>query len=220
LEDFEMKYTDAIPPSYYNPDGLNPYSMTVTDEFLCGETVRLWSAREHSKHLMSVYNAEMLDSDAVLGELFFRQKRKLCRVGRGGGWHQWLQQNRISRSVADRLALEFAEHYDLADELEHRFAADPIEGRICQRARRTADRLRKSLPSPRSRMTFLQVLADLLNLQADWKEGAVRLSIPPPEDEEKWKNVVVPPVMVIGEDGHPVPVDYELKSSEAEDSTL
>jgi len=213
-----MKYIDAVPPSFFNPDGLNPYSLTVTDEFLCGEIVRLWSAREHSKHLVSVHNAEMSDSDAVLGELFFRQKRKLCRIGRGGGWNQWLTQNRISRSVADRLALQFAEHYGLAEELDHQNATELIEGRICQRARRTAERLTKSLPSPLSRMTFLQVLADLLDLQADWEDGAVRLSIPPPEDEEKWKNVVVPPVMVIGEDGRPVPVDYELKSAEREES--
>lgn len=211
-----MKYIDAVPPSFFNPDGLNPYSLTVTDEFLCGEIVRLWLAREHSKHLMSVYKDEMLDSDAVLGELFFRQKHKLCRAGRSGGWHQWLKQNRISRSVADRLALEFAEYYGMADELEHRNVAAPTEGHIFQRARRTADYLTKSLPSPRSRMTFLQVLADLLDLQANWEDGAVRLSIPPPEDEEKWKNVVVPPVMIIGENGHPVPVDYELKSAETE----
>lgn len=213
-----MKYFGAVPPSFSNPDGLNPYPTTVTDEYLSGEIVRLWSAREHSKYLMSIHNSEMLDSDAALGELFFRQKRKLCRVGRGGGWHQWLKQNRISRSVADRLALEFAENYDLADELEHRPASDPVEQGICQIAHRAANRLTKSLPSLRTRMVFLQVLADLLNLQADWEDGAIRLSIPPPEDPKKWKHVVVPNVMVIGADGVPTPVDYELKSTETEET--
>ena len=48
----------------------------------------------------------------------------------------------------------------------------------------------------------------------------LRLSIPPPEDEQKWKNVVVPNVMVVREDGVPVPVNYELRSDDAEDSPL
>jgi hypothetical protein len=65
-------------------------------------------------------------------------------------------------------------------------------------------------------MTFVQVLADLFDLQVDWEVGAVRLSIPPPEDEEKWKNVVVPSVMVIGEDGVVAPVSYELKSADGQ----
>jgi hypothetical protein len=169
---------------------------------------------------MSIHNSEMLDTDAALGELFFRQKQKLCRAGRSGGWHQWLKQNRISRSVADRLALEFAEHFGLAGELEHRTTTDPIKGRMCLRARRIAGRLTKSLPSPRSRMAFLQVLADLLSLQADWEDEGVRLSMPPPENEEKWKQVVVPPVMVIGEDGVPKPADYELKDAKSADSQL
>ena len=215
-----MKYMDAVPPSFSNPDGLTPYPTTITDEFLCGEIVYLWSAREHSKYLMSIHNSEMLDTDAALGELFFRQKQRLCHAGRSGGWHQWLKQNRISRSVADRLALEFAENFGLAAELEHRTTTDPVKGRLCQRARRIADRLTKSLPSPRSRLTFLQVLADLLSLQADWEEEAVRLTVPPPEDEEKWKRVVVPSVMVVGEDGRAVAVDYELKSADTEERAL
>jgi hypothetical protein len=215
-----MKEVSAIPQFFSNPDGINSFPTTVTDEYLAGQIVFLWQAREHSKYLMNVNKADMLESDATLGELFFRQKRKLCRLGRNGGWQQWLQQNRISRSVADRLALEFAEYYGLTDELEHRTTADPIEGHICQRAHRTAERLTKFLVSPRSRMTFVQVLADLFDLQVDWEVGAVRLSVPPPEDGEKWKSVVVPPVMVVGEDGHPVPVDYELKSAETEEPAL
>jgi hypothetical protein len=215
-----MKDVNAIPPSFSNPDGLNPFPTSVTDEFLCGQIVFLWQAREHSKYLMNINKDDMLKSDEVLGELFFLQKRKLCRLGRRGGWHEWLRQNRISRSVADRLALEFAEYQGLADELEHRTTADPIEGHICQRAHRAAERLTKFLVSPRSRMTFVQVLADLFGLQVDWEVGAMRLSIPPPEDEQKWKNVVVPNVMVIGEDGFAMPVNFELKSADGAGSPL
>lgn len=120
--------------------------------------------------------------------------------------------------VADRLALEFAEHFGLAGELERRTTTDPVKGRMCQKARRIADRLTKSLPSPHSRMTFLRVLADLLSLQADWEDEAVRLSIPPPEDGRKWEHV--PNVVTIGEDGIPRPISYELKDSESADSPL
>jgi len=192
----------------------------VTDEYLCGEIVFLWSAREHSKHLMNVNKADMLKSDEVLGELFFRQKQRLCRLGRNGGWNQWLTQNGISRSTADRLALEHAEFYGLTDELAHRAIADPIEGRVCQAAHRTANRLYKFFSSPDSRMKFVQVLADLFDLRVEREGEAVRLSIPPPEDEEKWKNVVVPNVMVIMADGVPMPVDYELRNGVGEDSPL
>jgi hypothetical protein len=116
--------------------------------------------------------------------------------------------------------LEHAEYYGLTDELAHRATTDPIEGRVCQAAHRTADRLNKFLSSPDSRMTFVQVLADLLNLRVDWEGETVRLSIPPPEDGEKWKNVVVPNVMVTGEDGVPMPVNYELKNADETDSPL
>lgn len=214
-----MKDVNAITP-FSNPDGLKPLPTTVTDGYLSGQIVFLWQAREHSKYLMNINKDDMLKSDEVLGELFFRQKRKLCHLGRGGGWYQWLKENRISRSVADRLALEFAEYYGVAHELEHRTTADPIEGHICQRAHRTAERLTKFLVSPRSRMTFVQVLADLFDLRVDLEVGAVRLSIPPPEDEEKWKNVVVPNVMVLREDGVPLPVNYELRSDDGADSLL
>jgi hypothetical protein len=54
----------------------------------------------------------------------------------------------------------------------------------------------------------------------DLEVGEVRLSIPAPEDGEKWKNVVVPNVMVIREDGVPTPVNYELRDDGGVDSPL
>ena len=69
-------------------------------------------------------------------------------------------------------------------------------------------------------MTFVQVLADLLDLRVEWEGDTVRLSISPPENEEKWKNVVVPNIMVIREDGVPMPVNYELKNADETDSPL
>jgi hypothetical protein len=217
---FNMKETGVTSQSSSNPEDFISFPTTVTDEYISGEIVFLWSAREHSKHLMSVNEAEMLQSDATLGELFFRQKRKLCRLGRNGGWLQWLKENGISRSTADRLALEYAEFYGLVDKLVHRTIADPIEGRICQAAHRTASRLNKFLSSPVSRMNYVRVLADLLDLRVDWEGETVRLSISPPGDEEKWKNVLVPNVIVIRDDGTPMPVDYELKSADEVESPL
>lgn len=209
-----MRDVYDIAPSFANPDGLNPFPTSVIDEYVPGQIIFLWQAREHSKHLMNINKADMLTSDATLGELLFRQKRSLCRLGRNGGWLQWLKENGISRSTADRLALEHAEYYGLTDELAHRAIADPIEGRVCQAAHRTADRLNRFLSSPGSRMTFVQVLADLLDLRVDWEGKTVRLSIAPPENSEKWKNVVVPKVMVVGENGNPMPVNYDLKNTD------
>jgi len=215
-----MKEVNAIQQSFLDPDGLNPFPTMVTDEYLSGEIVFLWSAREHSKHLMTVHKDDMLKSDAVLGELLFRQKRELCRLGRNGGWLQWLTQNRISRSIADRLALEHAEFYGLTDELPHRNNADPIEGRVCQAACRAADHLNKFLPSPKSRMAFVQVLAGLFELQVEREGDSVRLNFPPPQDDVKWENMVVPNVVMIGDDGVPKPVNYELRNGDDEASAL
>jgi len=199
-------------PSYLqNPDTLKSFPTSVTDPYLCGELVRIWIARQHAKFLMDTYKNEMADYDATLGELFFRQKRKLCRQGRGGGWHLWLQQNGITRSTADRLALRFAQEHGLTDDLAHRTPGDRLQGDICLAAHRDGRRLNKYLPSPSNRMTYVQVLADLLDLRVEWEGEAVRLSISPLEGSEEWANPVVPSVMVLGSDGAFVPVNYELK---------
>ena len=175
----------------------------------------LWSAREHSRHLMNIHRKDMLKSDGVLAELLFRQKRRLSHLGRGGGWLPWLKQNKISRSTADRLVLQHAETFDLTDELPHRTIAEPLEGDVCLAANRTCDRLGDKLRSPKSRMIFVQVLADLLDLRVESEEQAVRLSIPP-LDERDWSHVVVPNVMFMREDGFPSPVDYELREVDAD----
>jgi hypothetical protein len=205
---------DVIPPSFSNPDGLNAFPMSVTDPYLCGEIVRLWMAREHAKFLMNTYKTEMSDCDATLGELFFRQKQKLCLQGRGGGWHQWLRENAIARSTADRLALQFAQELGLTDQLAHRVPSDRLEGEICVTAHRDARRLSKYLPSQRSRMTYIYVLSDLFELRLELEGDVVRLSVPPPEDPERWTNPVVPSVVVLNADGTIAPVDYELQEGE------
>ena len=72
-------------------------------------------------------------------------------------------------------------------------------------------------------MTFIQVLADLFQLNVDCDGGvdSVRLRIPPPLDENDLASCGVPNVLEIGADGTPKPVNYELKESEGvEESPL
>src|ERR1035437_2592333 len=181
------------------------------DTFLAGEIVNQWADRESFCRNMCFQQAEVLKRDAVLGELLYQMKHKLCRLGRGGGWSTWLKQQKIPRSTADRLVLEDAEFYGLTGGLLHRDIAEPLDGNVCQAAHRTADRLDNMLKSSRSRMNFVKVLADLFGLKVDWEGEGVRLSIPPPVDDDNPENYVVPPIIEVQEDGTIRPFNYELK---------
>jgi hypothetical protein len=200
-------------------DGGAQFRTPVSDEYLAGETIFLWSTREHFRRQMNIQRAEVRKADATLGELLFRMKRKLARMGRNGGWSAWLRQNGISRASADRLVLGFAESRGLTDELSHREFIEPLQGNVCIAAHRTCDRLEAMLNTPRSRMIFIQVLADLLDLEVDLEGGvhSVRLSIPKPIDENDPSIYAVPSSISVQDDGIIRPVDYELKDESRED---
>jgi hypothetical protein len=189
------------------------------DDFLAGEIVHQWSCRQSYRRQICGLEAEFKKHDAVLGDLFYRMKRKLSKAGRNGGWSRWLKQRRIPRATADRLVLEHAEFFGLADELPHRERDEPLEGNVAQAAYRTNDRLENTLTTPRSRMTFIRCLADLLGLEAEWDDTAsVRLTIPPPISEDEFKDRA-PNIIHITEDGSVQPVDYELKEQDGNGET-
>jgi hypothetical protein len=189
------------------------------DSTLVYEIVTKWIDRESHRRDMHFHKNEVLKRDAVLGELLFVMKHKLCRLGRRGGWSAWLKERRISRSTADRLVQEHAEFHGLSGELLHRDITEPLEGNVCLAAHRTADRLDNILKSSRSRMNFVKVLADLFGLTVDWEGEGVRLTIPPPVEEDDWmKNA--PDIFELGPDGEAKPVDYELVQGEEEESAF
>ena len=197
-----------------NPEQMR-YAALVADDFVPGEILYNWSARQNYRHIENVQKAEVLKLDVILGELLYRQKLKLSHLGRSGGWKSWLDEYKIPRATADRLVLEHAEYYSLTDELPHRNIAEPLEGRICQSASRVSERVETMLTSPLSRMSFLRCLADLLELSVDYDGDTVRLSVPPPFNENDWKNEPVPPIFDMLPDGTPRPVSYELRDEEA-----
>jgi hypothetical protein len=189
------------------------------DEYLAGEVVHQWSCRQSYRRQICGLEAEFKKHDAVLGDLLYRMKRKLSKMGRNGGWSQWLKQRRIPRATADRLVLEHAEFFGLADELPHRERNEPLEANVSQAAYRTSDRLENMLTSPKSRMTFLRCLADLFGLSVEYGDGdCVRLTIPPPITDEEI-NYTAPNIIEVLDDGTVRPVNYELRGDE-EDSVL
>jgi hypothetical protein len=188
---------------------------SVDDEFVAGEIVNRWYHREGSRRLKNLHEADMLKWDAELAELLFRMKQKLSRLGRSGGWSLWLRQQNIQRSTADRLVAQYAESYGLTDELRHRDTSEPLEANVCLAASRTSKRLKNMLKTPRSRMKFVQALADLFDLKVDWDSEGLRLSIPPVS--EGHIDCRVPNVIQIAADGSVVPVDYELRGVGNED---
>jgi hypothetical protein len=190
------------------------------DQYLAGEIVQQWSMRQSSRREIATRQAEVLKRDAVLGELLYRKKRELCKLGRNGRWCAWLKQRKIPRSTADRLVLQHAEFFRLEDEFPHRESSEPMDGNISQAAYRTSDRLENMLTTPRSRMTFIRCLADLLGLDLEFTDlESVRLTIPPPVDENSDVNDVAPNIIELQPDGTVRPVNYELRDGD-EDSVL
>jgi hypothetical protein len=208
-----MTQFQSNPESSPVPESGHQFQYPVTEDYLAGEAVSQWVNREQYRRTINVQKAEMLKVDAVLGELLYRMKCKLCRLGRNGTWSTWLRQQKIARSTADRLALDYAESHGLSDEFTHR-QGEPLEGNICTAAQRTVDRLENMLRSPVSRMTFVKVLADLFQLKVDWEGEGARLSLPRQFDDENPNTYLMPNVFEMQPDGSPRPVNYELRDAE------
>jgi hypothetical protein len=213
-----MTQFNSNPESSPVAESGHQFQHPVSPEFLAGETVLYWANREQYRRFMNTQRAEMLKVEAVLGELLYRMKRKLCRLGRTGGWSTWLKQQKIVRSTADRLVRDYAETHGLSDEFSHR-QGEPNEGNICIAAQRTADRLENMLRSPNSRMTYVKVLADLFGLTVEWEVDGARLSLPRQFDDDNPNTYLVPNVIEMLPDGRPCPVNYELRDEE-EDSVF
>lgn len=205
-------YETCIPPELLlTESGCYQPLCPVDDEWVPGEIVNRWHHREQSRHLRDTYEREMLEFDAVLAELLFRRKQTLCQYGRGGKWSDWLRQQRISRSTADRLVAQYAETHGLGDELRHREIVEPLRPTIGVAALRAFRRVKKMLITPRSRMTFLSCLADQFGLGIEVKEdGSMLLSLSPPSNEKGFSDRV-PNVIQILDDGSVVPHDYRLR---------
>jgi len=162
----------------------NPFRIPVRDEHLENEIALQWGQREYYRNFVNLQKAEILKIDAALGELFYRQKRRLSQPGRNGAWSAFLRQHNIIRNTDDRMILDYIEFFGLSDELSHRATPESLENRICQTAYRTADRLENMLKSPQSRILFVRCIADFFELTVDIEGDGVRLSIPPTADEK------------------------------------
>ena len=209
----------AAPEMFLSESGSYRPLCPVDDEFVAGEIVSRWFHREHSRRLKDMHESEMLTFDAELAELLFRMKQKLSRLGRNGGWSLWLRQQNIQRSTADRLVTQYAESYGLTDELRHREITEPLEGNVCLAANRASKRLKNMLKTPRSRMTFIKVLADLFGLGIEYGEAdSVRLTMPPAIAAANI-NQSVPNVIEVHDDGTIRPIDYELRDECSEDGS-
>jgi hypothetical protein len=213
-----MEQLNSCPTSYQLDEGDQQFQYPVSDEYVAGEAVFHWVNREQYRRVINAQKAEMLKVDAVLGELLCRMKKKLCRLGRQGGWSAWLEQQRISRSTADRLVLGYAESHGLRDEFTHR-EGEPLEGNICVAAHRTSDRLENMLKTPKSRMTFVKVLADLLGLKVEWEDDGALLRLPRQFDDDNPDTYLMPNIIEMQPDGRARPVNYELRDEE-EDSVF
>ena len=76
------------------------------------------------------------------------------------------------------------------------------------------------LGTPRSRMSFVKVIANLFGLELEY-DGAdsVRVAIPAPIDNANI-NFTVPNLIEVHDDGTIRPIDYELKDEEGANAPL
>lgn len=213
MEIDEQSSTDDV----FGDELLHACSKTVDDAYLAGETVAAFANRRHLARTMNEYKSEVKKADAVLAPLLYRMKCRLSRVGRSGRWLAWLKQNKIERSCADRLVLEFAESIGRRYELPSRYIPEPLLGDIGLAAHRASERVQKKLTSTWSKMQFLSCLANLLDLTVDWNGNSVQLGPPAPCDLSEAEICRVPSVIEVLEDGTIRPVDYELKEKEGVD---
>ncbi len=214
MEMDEQNSTDDV----FGDELLHACSKTVDDAYLAGETVAAFANRRHLARTMNVYKSELKKADAVLAPLLYRMKCRLSRVGRSGRWHARLKQNKIERSCADRLVLEFAESIGRRYELPSRYIPEPLQGNISLAAHRACERVEKKLTSPWSRMQYIMCLANLLDLSVEWDGDLVRLGPSAPcalSDAEICK---VPNVIEVLEDGTIKPIDYELHDEDRANS--
>jgi len=203
----EQKQSEDV----FEDELLHLCSRTVDDAYLAGEAVFAFANRRHLARTMREYQREVEKADTILAPLFYRMKQRLSRPGRSGRWHQWLRQNKIERSCADRLVLAYAESIGRRYELSSRGVTEPLEGDISLAAHRACGHVEKRLISQRSRMQFITCLADLLNLSVTWDGDKVQLGEEAQCDLSYAEISRVPNVMEILEDGTIRPVDFELR---------
>lgn len=186
------------------------------DCYLSGEILSHWHNRKSFQREMNGLQAEVSRIDGVLSGLLYEQKKRLCRLGKNGGWSRWLKQHKIPRATADRLVLEHIEFFGLHDELPKRERFEPARWRISRAAQVVGERHEQMLKASDSKITFLWCLADRLGVAVEYSvDGSLRLSTPPPEKREDI-DYRVPPVIQIGEDGTIQPVNYELADKDGE----
>lgn len=189
------------------------------DGYLSGEIVSQWFQRKSLQREMTGLQAELSRMDGVLSGLLYEQKKRLCRLGRNGGWSRWLKQNHIPRATADRLTLEHIEFFGLHDELPKRERFELPAWEITRAAHEVSERHLNMLKAPDAKITFLRCLADRLGVAVEYSaDGSIHLSTPPPEKPEDI-DYRVPNVIQIDDSGKVVPVNYELREGE-EDSVL
>lgn len=164
--------------------------------------------------------AEVSRIDGVLSGLLCEQKKRLCRLGKNGGWSRWLKRHKIPRATADRLVLEHIEFFGLHDELPKRERFEPAGWKISRAAFQVGERHEQMLKAADSTIAFLSCLADRLGVAVDYiADGSIRLSLPLPEKAEDI-DYRVPNVAQIDASGKLVPVNYELTDGEdVDDST-
>jgi len=190
------------------------------DCYLSGEILSHWHNRKSFQREMNGLQAEVSRIDGVLSGLLYEQKKRLCRLGKNGGWSRWLKQHKIPRATADRLVLEHIEFFGLRDELPKRERFELPSWKISRAAQEVGERHENMLKAPDSKIKFLWCLADRLGVAVDYGvDGSIRLSTPPPDKPEDI-DCRVPNVAQIDADGKLVPVDYELKDEQESDDGL
>jgi hypothetical protein len=87
------------------------------EQFLTAAIIELWSTRQRHSDEVKRERQCIRGLDSKLGQVLFQVKLRLSKPGRGGGWSAWLAKLGVSRALADRTVLRFAEYRRLHTEV-------------------------------------------------------------------------------------------------------
>ena len=122
---------------------------------LSKEIEALWSAHQNGKATAKRTRAELKSLRRDLGERLHIMKTLLARTGRGGQWTSYLREHKISRTSADRWALEHEERLNPGSTNRTDVAiSEPTEADVTKFFNRLLPQLRTVLTTQQAVLTL------------------------------------------------------------------
>jgi hypothetical protein len=173
------------PEAGAQPGSTQPDDAAIEFE-LTQEISTLWSNHVSLSANRKVTSKELRQIRARLAGRLFEMKSLLSRPGRLGKWRDWLKQQNIPRSTADRLASRHAETLGIENgNVPTGAIPEPAEAAAERLAKVVWPRFKKVLATGESVVHFLGCIAEISGVPHEWREEGLVIfkAVPKAEDE-------------------------------------